>query len=116
MSSLDGLRAISFLIVLLGHLSGTHRFLTVDLGIGSYSHLGVVVFFVVSGFLITSLLMSEQEANGRISLKFFYLRRTLRILPASYIYLVVLCVLCALGTIKVPRLDILCAFTYTMNY
>jgi len=116
MPSLDGLRAVSILMVLLGHLSGTRNFRSVDLGIGNYAHLGVTVFFVISGFLITSLLLSEQTATGGISLKLFYLRRTLRILPASYIYLIVLSALCALGLIIVPRVNMICAFTYTINY
>ena len=116
MPSLDGLRAVSILMVLLGHLSGTRNFPAVDLGIGNYAHLGVTVFFVISGFLITSLLISEQEVTGRISLKLFYLRRTLRIFPASYSYLIVLSVLCALGLIIVPRVSMICAFTYTINY
>ena len=116
MSSLDGLRAVSILMVLLGHLSGTRNFRSVDLGIGNYAHLGVTVFFVISGFLITSLLISEQEATGGISLKLFYLRRTLRIFPASYTYLIVLTALCAVGLITVPRVSMICAFTYTINY
>lgn len=116
MPSLDGLRAVSILMVLLGHLSGTHNFLSIDLGIGNYAHLGVTVFFVISGFLITSLLISEQTATGGISLKLFYLRRALRILPASYIYLIVLSALCALGLITVPWVSMICAFTYTINY
>jgi peptidoglycan/LPS O-acetylase OafA/YrhL len=116
MPSLDGLRAVSILMVLLGHLSGTRNFQSVDLGIGNYAHLGVTVFFVISGFLITSLLISEQSASGRISLKLFYLRRTLRILPASYVYLIVLSALCALSLITVPRVSMICAFTYTINY
>jgi peptidoglycan/LPS O-acetylase OafA/YrhL len=114
--SLDGLRALSILMVLLGHLSGTRGFQRIDLGIGNYAHLGVTVFFVISGFLITSLLISEQAATGRISLRLFYLRRTLRIFPASYTYLIVLCALCALGIITVRRVNLICAFTYTMNY
>jgi peptidoglycan/LPS O-acetylase OafA/YrhL len=103
-------------MVLLGHLSGTHGFPNLNLGIGNYAHLGVTVFFVISGFLITSLLISERQATGRISLKLFYLRRTLRIFPASYTYLMVLCALCALGVLSVPRSSLICAFTYTMNY
>jgi len=116
MPSLDGLRAVSILMVLLGHLSGTRNFRSIDLGIGNYAHLGVTVFFVISGFLITSLLISEQTATGGISLKLFYLRRALRILPASYIYLIVLSALCALGLITVPWVSMICAFTYTINY
>jgi peptidoglycan/LPS O-acetylase OafA/YrhL len=116
MPSLDGLRAVSILMVLLGHLSGTRNFGSVDLAIGNYAHLGVTVFFVISGFLITSLLICEQMATGAISLKLFYLRRTLRIFPASYTYLIVLSALCALGFITVPRVSMICAFTYTINY
>jgi peptidoglycan/LPS O-acetylase OafA/YrhL len=116
MPSLDGLRAVSILMVLLGHLSGTRNFWSIDLWIGNYAHLGVTVFFVISGFLITSLLISEQTATGGISLKLFYLRRTLRIFPASYTYLIVLSAICALGFITVPRASMICAFTYTINY
>jgi peptidoglycan/LPS O-acetylase OafA/YrhL len=65
--SLDGLRAISIALVLLGHLSGTRGFIRVDLGIGDYAHLGVVVFFVISGFLITRLILSEHMKSGYVS-------------------------------------------------
>jgi peptidoglycan/LPS O-acetylase OafA/YrhL len=54
MPSLDGLRAISIILVLLGHAGGTRGFQRINLQIGDYAHLGVVVFFVISGFLITS--------------------------------------------------------------
>src|SRR6478672_11471017 len=73
--SLDGLRAISILAVVLGHASQTrgfpdnvawHMF-------GDTANLGVRVFFVISGFLITSLLLAEQERTGEISLRAFYL-------------------------------------------
>src|SRR5271155_915063 len=86
MPSLDGLRALSILMVLLGHLSGTRGFMRLNLGIGDYAHLGVVVFFVISGFLITTLLMHEYRHHGTISLKLFYARRSIRIFPASYGY------------------------------
>jgi peptidoglycan/LPS O-acetylase OafA/YrhL len=48
---------------------------------------GVSLFFVMSGFLITSLLLSENESNGRIDLKRFYGRRVLRLAPALFVYL-----------------------------
>ena len=67
MPSLSGLRALSIVLVLLGHLSGTKGFPRLNLGIGDYAHLGVVVFFVISGFLITSLLISEYANKGRVS-------------------------------------------------
>lgn len=49
--------------------------------------LGVSLFFVISGFLITLLLLREESATGTVSLRAFYLRRTLRIFPAYYVYI-----------------------------
>jgi peptidoglycan/LPS O-acetylase OafA/YrhL len=85
--SLDGLRAISICLVLLGHLSGTQNLGYLLPGLGDIAHLGVVVFFVISGFLITTLLIKEHAKTGRVSLKLFYARRALRIFPASYAFL-----------------------------
>ncbi|HEY3704749.1 MAG TPA: acyltransferase [Terracidiphilus sp.] len=116
MSSLDGLRAASVALVLLRHLSGTRGFGRVDLLVGDYGHLGVTVFFVISGFLITTLLMSEQESNGQISIKLFYARRSLRIFPASYTYVIVASALSALGMIHLRQSDIWHSFAYTANY
>ncbi len=104
--SLDGLRAVSILLVLLGHLSGTRGFGPLDMGIGDYAHLGVVVFFVISGFLITSLLMSEQEKAGSVSLKRFYARRALRLFPPAYVYLAVLGLLSAAGLVELHAKDV----------
>jgi peptidoglycan/LPS O-acetylase OafA/YrhL len=70
---LDGLRAFSILLVLLDHGLVLRR---------GYGFLGVNTFFVLSGFLITSLLKQEWEQTGSISLRDFYLRRALRLLPA----------------------------------
>lgn len=114
--SLDGIRAVSILLVLLGHVGGTQGLPRLDLGVGDYAHLGVVVFFVISGFLITSLLLSEHETHGRISLKLFYARRSLRIFPASYAYVATLVVLTLLGIIHVPARHIWYAVTYMVNY
>ena len=52
--------------------------------IGGLGFLGVDMFFVLSGFLIVTLLLRERDRNGRISLKAFYARRTLRIMPLYY--------------------------------
>jgi peptidoglycan/LPS O-acetylase OafA/YrhL len=85
--SLDGLRALSILLVLVGHLGyaeGFHSWWT-----DAYAHAGVRVFFVVSGYLITTLLLREREATGAISVGQFYLRRAWRILPVAYAYLTV---------------------------
>ena len=114
--SLDGLRALSILLVLLGHLSGTRHFGYPLMGSGDVAHFGVVVFFVISGFLITSLLLSEYSKTGSISLKLFYARRALRIFPASYAFMAVVAVLALAGIAKLNHGDLWYAVTYTVNY
>jgi len=121
LASLDGLRALSISAVLLGHLAGTRRF---PAFLTSVIHndrvdiaaIGVGVFFVISGFLITGLLIAEHERSGTISLPRFYLRRTLRIFPAYFVYLAVVALLNARGVVDVSRSDFVHAVTYTMNY
>lgn len=89
--SLDGLRALSILLVLAGHLYGTVRFPTnrVTFHLKAYSHFGVQVFFVISGFLITTLLLREAERNGAIDWRAFYRRRIVRIFPCAYAYIII---------------------------
>jgi peptidoglycan/LPS O-acetylase OafA/YrhL len=73
--SLDGVRAVSFLIVFVAHA-----------GLDSVvpGRFGVAVFFVLSGYLITTLLTRERAKTGWISLRLFYMRRALRIFPPMY--------------------------------
>jgi peptidoglycan/LPS O-acetylase OafA/YrhL len=52
-----------------------------------YANLGVRIFFVISGFLITTLLLKEEEKTGAISLRNFYTRRAYRILPAAFVFM-----------------------------
>jgi peptidoglycan/LPS O-acetylase OafA/YrhL len=117
-SSLDGIRAISIALVLLAHTNGTRGFAAWRPGsvVGDLGHLGVTVFFVISGYLITTLLINEFNASGTISLKDFYARRALRILPAAYAYLLVMAVATWLSWIDVRRVDLLAAATYLANY
>lgn len=77
--ALDGLRAVAIAAVLLYH--------TAALLPGG--HFGVDLFFVLSGFLITTLLLEEHARNGEISLRAFYRRRALRLLPALFALLAV---------------------------
>ncbi len=76
LAGLDGLRAIAALLVVFDHIGFTF----VPGG------LGVLAFFVLSGFLITWLLIGEEEKTSSISLPRFYLRRAFRIFPAFYVY------------------------------
>lgn len=116
--SLDGLRAVSIALVLWSHFSiqwpwGTrlaHQW-TGDLG-----PLGVRIFFVISGFLITSLLLAEQRRTGRISLQMFYFRRTMRIFPAFYAYLAAMAAATALKLVDIPLPDFGYALAYVMNF
>jgi peptidoglycan/LPS O-acetylase OafA/YrhL len=77
--------------------------------------LGVYIFFVISGFLITTLLLKEKLKTRTISLKKFYSRRTLRIFPLAYLYiLLVLGLNFALG-LKIPGMDFFLATFYLAN-
>ncbi len=89
--ALDGLRALSILAVIWHHAGGEGA-----PGALSRGFHGVSLFFAISGFLITTLLLREQEASGQISLSRFYLRRTLRIFPLYYLVLGLYVVLVAL--------------------
>lgn len=71
---LDGVRGIAILLVLLSHIFPRT--------LASLGPLGVQLFFVLSAYLITMLLIFEHQRNGRVNLKHFYLRRVLRLLPA----------------------------------
>jgi len=85
--ALDGLRAVAVLLVMAHHL---RAFALPDarwLPPGGY--LGVDLFFVLSGFLITSLLLEERDATGRIAFRSFYRRRAFRLFPAVAAFVVV---------------------------
>ena len=89
--SLDGLRAISITLVILSHLvKWKHISFRVP---GGYGDLGVQVFFILSGFLITSLLLREIGRSSTIDLRDFYIRRAFRIFPAAFVFLAVVIVL-----------------------
>jgi peptidoglycan/LPS O-acetylase OafA/YrhL len=117
-ASLDGLRAISIVLVLLGHLAGTRGFplSTAQGDVVPLGELGVHVFFVISGFLITRLLFEELNRRDRISLGAFYLRRTLRIFPPYYALILVLVGAQIAGWLQLAPRDISHALTYTSNY
>ena len=80
--ALDGLRALAIIAVMLYH------FRTKPLIPGG-GIVGVDLFFVLSGFLITTLLLQEWSGTGRISLRRFYQRRALRLIPALLLFVAV---------------------------
>ena len=108
--ALDGLRALSVLAVL-----GYHA----DLPHFQGGFLGVEVFFVVSGYLITALLLREQRTQGAISLTQFWFRRARRLLPALFTLLLaalVLALTVARESLAATRADGLAAFFYVSNW
>ncbi len=98
-AQLDGLRALAIVMVLAAHAGYA--------SLGGYS--GVAIFFVLSGFLITNLLVHELDESGKISVKLFYLRRATRLYPALIVMLGVTVLLGA------SRRSALVAATYTTN-
>jgi peptidoglycan/LPS O-acetylase OafA/YrhL len=114
---LDGLRAVSIGLVLVGHMLDRERPTSwaVDVGF-RISSTGVSVFFVVSGYLITLLLLREERRRGSISLRGFYFRRVLRIFPAFYAYLLVFAALAMSGFIPGVRwYDYVASICYIRN-
>jgi peptidoglycan/LPS O-acetylase OafA/YrhL len=118
--SLDGLRAVSVALVLIYHAgptlgldTATKKWLFTIIGNG---HLGVTTFLVISGFLITTLLMGEKARIGTVSLRDFYLRRAFRIWPAFYVYWCSVMILSAGSWIKVNSAEALSSAAFLWNY
>ena len=77
--ALDGIRALAITLVMFAHA---------NFQLFKNGGIGVSVFFALSGFLITTLLLEEFNTNNNISLKGFYVRRTMRLFPALYVLLI----------------------------
>jgi peptidoglycan/LPS O-acetylase OafA/YrhL len=106
LSSLDGLRAVAVLLVFIHHANQ-------DLVPGGF--LGVDVFFVLSGYLISWLLLSEYSRRGKISLRHFYMRRVLRLFPALIIVVAASIWLAQGLGIGNPLADAAAALTYVYD-
>lgn len=107
---LDGLRALAVLAVVVYHAN--HSWLG-----GGF--LGVEVFFVISGYLITLLLIAERERSGSVSLGNFWMRRARRLLPALFTLLIGTIMYCALfdrDRLGMLRGDVLAGFFYVSNW
>lgn len=113
--SLDGWRAISVSMVLFAHSKFSYEPNALYYFFGAS---GVRFFFVISGFLITWLLLREQASRSRVSLKNFYIRRGLRILPVYYTFLaiVALASLFAAEPMRTSLPQWLANLSFTANY
>ena len=89
-SDLNCLRAIAALVVVWGHIGllKTRKEIPGDIYWGPPADFAVTLFFVLSGFLITFLMVKEKEKYGDFSFKKFYIRRVLRIWPLYYLILI----------------------------
>ncbi len=108
--ALDGLRALAVLAVMLYHGG---------VAVAGGGFLGVDVFFVLSGFLITTLLLLEFEANGRLDLPAFWGRRARRLLPALFLVLITVLVYGAFlrgEAASAVRADVLATLFYVSNW
>lgn len=105
---LDGLRGYAILLVIVGHLN---RDLFLYL-----AQFGVTLFFFVSGFLITRLLIAEYHTTSTISLKDFYLRRFFRLYPALIFYLIITLLAVWIGNYHLVILDMIAGLFYFTNY
>ena len=108
--ALDGIRAMAVVLVLLFHAR---------VGWMSGGYVGVSVFFTLSGFLITSLLLTERAQTGRVDIAGFYARRARRLLPASLTCLALTVALDRLGWLGITRSvrrDVLAALAQVANW
>jgi peptidoglycan/LPS O-acetylase OafA/YrhL len=116
--TLDGWRGVAIAGVLYAHsflVPGIHPHTLFD-SIARFGSYGVEFFFVLSGFLISTLLLDERTDSGGMSLKRFYVRRVFRLLPAALVYLMVISLLGRLRVIDVTRGEIVSSIFLARNY
>lgn len=117
---LTGLRCVAVTMVLVGHaqhmIEGGYTGAYAPLKLISDGRLGVLMFFVLSGFLITGILQAEWKATGAIRLVPFYAKRALRIWPAFYTYLVIVSLLSFAGLLDIERKQVILAAFHLWNY
>ena len=115
---LDGFRGLAVLMVVVGHWFhyGIRKGVLQGLGI-VLEEMGVFLFFVLSGFLITSLLLRERTDSGGISLRKFYILRALRLGPALLLFLAAVVILMSVrAIIDIPRYEVVASLFYGRNF
>ncbi len=117
--TLDGWRGIAILLVLISHFGpGMGHFSAgIDDRLRSLGGRGVGIFFVLSGYLITTLLTREKALGGTINLRRFYLRRFFRLMPCAWCYLaVIICLTIRMHPKPFTWLDILGCIFFFRNF
>ena len=118
-TALDGWRGVSILLVICGHLveyrwRGSPQAFTSQLA-DVFATLGVCIFFVISGLIITKLALREHDISTRFSASNFYIRRLIRIVPPLYVYLLFVLLLTASGSITQNNYQTLKAAAFVCN-
>ncbi|MGX5655288.1 acyltransferase family protein [Geodermatophilus nigrescens] len=120
LATLDGLRGIAVLLVVGDHALGAFtdegHLVPRALSAVTSGAVGVTLFFVLSGYLITGILTRERARSGRVRFGAFYMRRTLRILPAFYVFLTVVALLAMAGLVDVTAAQLLSAGLFVWDY
>jgi peptidoglycan/LPS O-acetylase OafA/YrhL len=117
----DGLRCYSIILVIVTHLGVAQNFKE-----GSYlrdrvfyffsGSAGVNIFFAISGFLITTLILNEIKKNGFLNVKSFFIRRFIRLIPPIIPFYIVLCVFMHLGYVRDTIIGLLASLFYMFNF
>ena len=108
--SIDSLRAIAVIAVIIYHIDANYL---------PGGFLGVDLFFVLSGYLISSLIIKEYKSTGTVNLYNFYVRRARRLLPAVYFMITVVLIIITLFNgvlLKKSYLDALFGYIYSSNW
>jgi peptidoglycan/LPS O-acetylase OafA/YrhL len=117
----DGLRCYSIILVIVTHLGVAHYFAE-----GSYlkdnvfyffsGGAGVNIFFAISGFLITTLILNEVKETGKLNIKFFFIRRFLRLLPPIIPFFIAIFIFMKQGYIRDTTIGLLASMFYLFNF
>jgi peptidoglycan/LPS O-acetylase OafA/YrhL len=107
---LDGFRGIAIIAVIISHA-------ILDTPASKYfiGKMGVEIFFVLSGFLITTLLLKESINTGSVSFKNFFIRRSLRIIPVAYLFLLVLVLLNYIFKLNISAWSVIASALFVKN-
>lgn len=117
----DGIRGLAAIMVVLTHLGfwkflSDHNLLIPSIIPMIHGQTGVQAFFILSGFLITALLIAEKESTGTIAIKHFFIRRALRIFPLYILFLIIATIIYLIDTKVITKESLLFAYGYIYNF